>query len=52
MKTAIKQALSPDLNPLDYAMWGILETKTNATSYPNVDSLKTAIKEEWNRMAK
>ena len=36
VKTAIKQALSPNLNPLDYAIWGILENKTNATSHPNI----------------
>ena len=41
---AIKQDLSPDLNPVDYAIWGILENKTNATSH--VGSLKTATKEE------
>ena len=23
---------SPDLNPLDYALWGVLKNKTNATS--------------------
>ena len=52
MKTAIKQDLSPDLiNPLDYAIWGILENKTNATSHPNIASLKTAIEEEWNKMS-
>ena len=48
--TAIKQNLSPDLNPLDYAIWGILENK-NATSHPNIGSLKSAIEEEWNKMS-
>ena len=37
----------PDLNPLDYAIWGALENKTNATSHPNIGALKTAIEEEW-----
>ena len=32
VRIAIKQDLNPDLNPLDYAIWGILEDKTNATS--------------------
>ena len=49
MKTSIKQDLSPDFNPLDYAIWGVLENKTN-TSYPNIDLLKTAIEEEWDKM--
>ena len=40
---------SPDLKSLDYAVWGILENKTNPTSYPNIGSLKTAIEEEWNK---
>ena len=41
----------PDLNPLDYAIWGVLENKTNATSHPNIGSLKTAIKKEWDKMS-
>ena len=39
-------SLSPELNPLDYAIWSILENKTNATSHPNIGSLKTATEEE------
>ena len=42
---------SPDLNPLAYAIWVILENKTNVTFHPNIDSLKTANKEEWNKMS-
>ena len=52
VRTAIKQDLSPDHNPLDYAIQGILENKTNATSHPNISSLKTAIEVEWNKMSK
>ena len=52
MMTAIKQELSPDLKPLDYAIWGILEKKTNATSHPNIGSFKTTIEEVWNKMSK
>ena len=29
--TAIKQGLNPDFNPLYYAIWSVLENKTNAT---------------------
>ena len=50
VRTAIKQNSCPDLNPLDYIMWGILEYKINATSHPNIGSLMTAIEEEWNKM--
>ena len=37
---------SPDYNTLNYAVWGVLENKTNATSHPNNGSLKIAIEEE------
>ena len=50
VRTAIRQDLSPDLNPLDSTIWGVLENKTNATSLSNIGSLKTAIEEEWNKM--
>ena len=42
---------SPDHNPLDYTIWGVLEYKTNATSHPNIGSFKTAVEEEWNKMS-
>ena len=45
-KETLKQDLSPDHCPLDYAIWGVLENKTNATSHPNIGLLKTAIEEE------
>ena len=39
---------NPDRNPLNYTLWSVLENKTNATSHPNIGSLKIAIEEEWN----
>ena len=42
---------NPDLNPLDYNIWGVLENKTKATFYQNIGSLKTAIEEVWNKMS-
>ena len=51
VRTAIKQDLSPNHNPLDYTIWSVLENKTNATSHPNIGSLKTAIEKEWNKMS-
>ena len=51
VRIAIKQDSSPDFNSLDYAFWGVLENKTNATSYRNIGSLKTVIEEEWNKMS-
>ena len=37
---------SPDLNPLDYA-GSILEEKACQKPYPNVESLKKALKKAW-----
>ena len=51
VRIAIKQDLSPDINPLDYAIWDILENKINAASHPNISSLKTTTEEEWNKMS-
>ena len=42
---------SPDLNPFDYVKWVVLENKTNATSHPNIGSLKNAIEDVWNKMS-
>ena len=42
---------SPDLNPLNHAIWGVFENKTNANSHPNIGSLKTAIMEKWKKMS-
>ena len=35
----------------NYAIWGVLENKTNATFHPSIGWLKTAIEKEWNRMS-
>ncbi len=43
---------SQDLNPLDYAMWGVLDQTTNKTSHSNISSFKTAIEEKWAKMPK
>ncbi|KAK0422953.1 hypothetical protein QR680_007892 [Steinernema hermaphroditum] len=34
---------SPDLNPLDFAIWGILEQKACAIKHKSIDSLKRAL---------
>ncbi|EYC34439.1 hypothetical protein Y032_0001g415 [Ancylostoma ceylanicum] len=38
---------SPDLNPLDYSIWSILEAKACATSHSSVGSLKAALLKAW-----
>ena len=42
---------SPDLNPLDYGVWGEIETKACASPHPNVQSLKAAVEREWDNMS-
>ena len=34
---------SPDLNPLDYYVWGLVEWKTNKHPYNTLDSLRAGI---------
>ena len=50
MEITMKQDLSPDFKPLDYATWGVLENKINATFHPIIGFLKTAIEEERNKI--
>ena len=50
VRTAIKQDLNPQLNPIDTSIWGVLENN-NATSHSNTGSLKTANEDEWNKMS-
>ncbi|QQP50673.1 Uncharacterized protein FKW44_011767, partial [Caligus rogercresseyi] len=37
-------------NLLDFAVWGILEGRTNQTSHPSVEALKATITKEWDNM--
>lgn len=41
---------SPDLNPLDYSIWGILESKVCSARHKDLDSLKCALKKAWNEI--
>ena len=38
---------SPDLNPMDFGIWSILERKPCAVSHLNVEKLKKKLKESW-----
>lgn len=44
-------AKSPDLNPLDYSIWGILESKVNIKSHTSIEFLKKAIQREWAKLS-
>ena len=39
---------SPDLNPVEFSIWGALEAKVHrGPSMTNLDELRTVIEEEW-----
>ena len=38
---------SPDLNPLDYSVWSVLQQEVQASSHPNLESLKAHIVAAW-----
>jgi inhibitor of nuclear factor kappa-B kinase subunit alpha len=42
---------SPDLNVMDYSIWGILEARVNAKAHRSVDSVKRAVKLEWAKLS-
>jgi transposase len=41
---------SPDLNPLDYAIWGVLVARVNAVQHRSIDSLKKTLLAEWQKL--
>lgn len=41
---------SPDLNPMDFSIWGILESKVCNKKYDSVEVLKRALVREWNKI--
>jgi len=43
---------SPDLNPLDYSVWGVLKAKACKTSHPSVEALKVSIAKTWRTLSK
>jgi transposase len=38
---------SPDLNPMDFSIWSILEAKVSTKKYESVETLKAALRREW-----
>jgi len=43
---------SPDLNPVDYAIWGALQQQVYLRrQFESVDQLKQALVTEWNRLS-
>ena len=42
---------SPDLNPMDYSVWSILEARVCAKRHHTLESLKKSLRREWDRLA-
>ncbi|QQP56781.1 Uncharacterized protein FKW44_001558, partial [Caligus rogercresseyi] len=42
---------SPDCNPLDYGICGVVERKTCSIPHASVDALKAAVEKEWAEMS-
>ena len=40
----------PDLNPLDFSMWSILEERVNCKKYPSLADLRQALLREWEKI--
>ncbi|CAD6200104.1 unnamed protein product [Caenorhabditis auriculariae] len=43
-------ASSPDLNPMDYAVWIYLTEKVSSKNYPSIKALKTALIKKWDEI--
>ncbi|CAD6196182.1 unnamed protein product [Caenorhabditis auriculariae] len=43
-------ASSPDLNPMDYAVWIYLIKKVSSKDYPSIKALKTALIKKWDEI--
>ena len=41
---------SPDLNPMDYSIWSILETNACSKSHKSIESLKRSLVAEWEKV--
>lgn len=41
---------SPDANPLDFSIWGMLDRKVLTKKYQSVDALKVALQREWRKL--
>ncbi|KAF2353921.1 hypothetical protein FHG87_015322 [Trinorchestia longiramus] len=46
-KMYVWPARSPDLNPLDFSIWFILQTRVLATPHTSLKSLKAKLQKEW-----
>lgn len=52
VKSSIWPSNSPDLNVLDYFMWGVVQSKVNVSPKASVAALKSSIKQEFRKIDK
>lgn len=48
---SLRPPSSPDLNPLDYSVWSVVERQACRTSHRNVSDLKDSIIATWNNLS-
>ena len=41
----------PDLNPVDFAIWSILESKACSSNHPNIGAIKNRLKACWDEIS-
>ena len=41
---------SPDLNPIDYKIWGLMQERVYKKKIQDIDELRECIFEEWERL--
>lgn len=41
---------SPDLNPMDYSVWSVLESKACKKNHSSIDALKKSLEKAWNEL--
>jgi len=42
---------SPDLNPVDYRIWGFMQERVNKAAVPDVSQLKQCIIDTWSSLS-
>lgn len=42
---------SPDLNPMDYSIWGILTNEVGKKEHSSIKDLKASIRKEWKKLS-
>jgi inhibitor of nuclear factor kappa-B kinase subunit alpha len=42
---------SPDINPMDYSIWSILESNACSKSHTSIDDLKSSLVKAWNEIS-